>query len=79
MMPLYGFLEGDTIGLLVLANAGDTVRQLADRLQQSARLRVARSPRVKVLYKGRELEPGLTVEKADIEPLDRFDVVRDEG
>jgi hypothetical protein len=79
LTPLYGFLEGDTLGLLVLAYKSDTIAQLAERLQQSARVRVAHRKSVKLLYKGRVLEPGLTVETAGIEPLERFDVVAGEG
>jgi hypothetical protein len=54
------------------------VAELAERLQQSARVRVARKPSVKLLYRGRVLEPGLTVEDAGIEPLERIDVVAGE-
>jgi hypothetical protein len=79
LIPLYGFLEGDTLGLLVLAYKADTIRRLAERLQQSARTRVAHRPSVNVLYKGRVLEPDLTVEMVGIEPLERFDVVAGEG
>jgi hypothetical protein len=75
LIPLYGFLEGDTLGLLVLAYRGDTIAQLADRLQQSARVRVAYRESVKLVYKGRVLPPELTVETAGIEPLERFDVM----
>jgi hypothetical protein len=76
MKPLYGFLEGDTIGLVVLAEDTDTMRDLAAKLQQSARVRVAPHKDVKVMFAGRELAPSLTVAKAGIEALDRFDVVR---
>ena len=79
LIPLYGFLQGDTLGLLVLAYKADTIAQLADRLQQSARVRVVRRPSVRLLYKGRVLDPELTVETAGIEPLERFDVVAGEG
>jgi len=79
LIPLYGFLEGDTLGILVLAYAGDTVQELAGRLEQSARVRVARRTTVRVLYKGRELEPTLTLEAAGIEALERFDVVSAKG
>jgi hypothetical protein len=79
VIPLYGFLEGDTLGLLVLAYRGDTIAELADRLQQSARVRVAHKPKVKVLYKGRVLDPQLTLENVGIEALERFDVVAGEG
>jgi hypothetical protein len=79
LIPLYGFLEGDSLGLLVLAYKADTIAQLADRLQQSARVRVAPRKSVKLVYKGRVLAADLTVETAGIEPLERFDVVAGEG
>ena len=40
-IPLYGFLEGDTVGLLMLAEEGDTVLALARKLQDAASIRVA--------------------------------------
>jgi hypothetical protein len=75
LLPLYGFLEGDVLGILVLAYTGETVQELAARLQQSARVRVAQRANVRVLYKGRELDPNLTLEAAGVEALERFDVV----
>ena len=32
-IPLYGFLQGDTVGLLILADEGETVQTLARKLQ----------------------------------------------
>ena len=40
-IPLYGFVEGDTLGVVVLARSEDTVRALAARLLEAAALRVA--------------------------------------
>ena len=40
MIPLYGFLEGDLLGLLILARDDDTAAQLAERLQSAAAVRV---------------------------------------
>jgi hypothetical protein len=76
VIPLLGFLEGDSLGLLVLAEETDTMRELAVKLQQSARPRVAAAPRVKVMFKGRDVESSVTVAQAGLEALDRFDVVR---
>lgn len=74
-MPLYGFLEGDTIGLLILGREGETVAELARKLLQAAAVRVApRAARMKVLRDGRALDPGLTLTAAGLRPLDRFDV-----
>ena len=81
MIPLYGFLEGDTIGLLMLGREDETVAQLAERLQGSARIRVARKDRVCVVHNGQVLDGAKTLVKSGLEALDRFDVraVRDEA
>jgi hypothetical protein len=76
VIPLYGFLEGDSLGVVILAHETDTARELAVKLQQSARTRVAPAVRVKVVFRGRDLDPAITVVQAGIEALDRFDVVR---
>ena len=74
-IPLYGFLEGDTLGLLVLAEEADTVRELARKLQDAASIRVARNGDVELLYNGQSVDPGLTVAQAGLQALDRFDVI----
>jgi hypothetical protein len=74
-IPLYGFLEGDTLGLLVLAEEADTVRELARKLQDAANIRVARNGDVELLYNGKSVDPGLTVAQAGLQALDRFDVI----
>jgi len=40
VIPLYGFLEGDSLGLLVLASEDETVESLGRKLERSAALRV---------------------------------------
>ena len=75
-IPLYGFLEGDTLGLLMLAEEGETVLQLARKLQDAANIRVSHSDNVDFLYDGKSIDPGLTVAQAGLQALDRFDVVR---
>ena len=76
MIPLYGFLEGDTIGLLVLAEADDSVAEIARKLQAAARLRAAIDGPITVLYEGKPLDPLTTVSDAGLQPLARFDVRR---
>jgi len=73
-IPLYGFLEGDTLGVLVLAEEGETVQELARRLQDAASIRVARNDEIDFVYNGEAIEPGLTVAQAGLQALDRFDV-----
>lgn len=75
MIPLYGFLRGDTLGLLILAEETETVESLARKLEQSARLRVAHRPALSVVHKGRVLDGSITVRAAKLEALDRFDVI----
>jgi hypothetical protein len=78
MIPLYGFLQGDCIGLLVLADENDTAADLADKLQSAARMRVETAPKVKVVYQGVIIPSHTTVAQAQMGPLDRFDVINGE-
>jgi hypothetical protein len=74
-IPLYGFLEGDTLGLLVLAEEAQTVLELTRKLQEAANIRVASNDDVELLYNGKTLDPELTVAQARLQALDRFDVI----
>ncbi len=76
ILPLYGFLAGDTVGILLLARPDETLGELAARLQQSARLRVAPCDAIEVWHRGRALDLSLPVAAARLEPLDRIDVKR---
>ena len=75
MIPLYGFLQGDTIGLLVLADEGDTAAVLVQKLQNSARVRLPPRAQLTLLHNGHPVDPQATVVQARMEALDRFDVV----
>jgi hypothetical protein len=76
MIPLYGFLEGDTLGLLILAAEEDTAATLAQRLQDAAALRVAprEASAVAVWFKGTRLAPATGIVAAGLRAQDRFDV-----
>ncbi len=74
-IPLYGFLEGDTLGLLVLGEEGETVLELARKLQDAASIRVARNDKIDLVYNGKAIDPGLTVAQAGLQELDRLDVI----
>lgn len=74
-IPLYGFLEGDTLGLLVLAEEGETVLEIARKLQDAASIRVARNDKIQFVYNGQAIDPGLTVAQTGLQALDRFDVI----
>jgi hypothetical protein len=74
-VPLYGFLQGDTLGLLILAEDWDTLETLARKLQAAASLRVAARDQVRVVYKDETMDPAMTVAQAGLQALDRFDVI----
>jgi Toluene-4-monooxygenase system protein B (TmoB) len=76
-IPLYGFMEGDTLGLLVLAEESDTILELAARLQDATGIRVARNEKVDVVYDRKTLDPTITIAQSGLQALDRFDVIRD--
>lgn len=73
-IPLYGFLQGDTIGLLILADEGDTLEALARKLQVAASLRVAARDPLRVVYNDKIMDSAMTVAQAGFQALDRFDV-----
>jgi hypothetical protein len=74
VIPLYGFLEGDTLGLVVLADGQDTMADLARKVQEAAALRVEPRADAGVWFNGAPVAPTTTVEAAGLRPLDRFDV-----
>jgi hypothetical protein len=73
-IPLYGFLEGDTLGLIVLAEEDETVLQLARKLQDAASVRVVRSESCSFIYNDKIIDPALTIMQAGLRAMDRFDV-----
>lgn len=77
LVPLYGFVQGDTLGLLVLVRTTDTVAQLAAVLQEAASMRVAPSNDVAVRHRNTLLAPALTVAAAGLTALDRVELVRE--
>ena len=78
-LPLYGFMEGDTIGLLILADEQESVRSLAGKLRDAASLRVDGRGDMEVVYRGSVLDPESTLAQADVKPLQRFDLRKHHG
>jgi hypothetical protein len=78
-IPLYGFVAGDALGVLVLIDEDDTIAELAQRLQAAAQVRVAPRPEVRVHVRGRPLERTATVKQAGLVALDRVDLDADTG
>jgi hypothetical protein len=77
LLPLYGFVRGDTLGLLVLAQTEDTVLTLAASMQQAACMRVPPSKRCSVYYQGVLLPPHQTLAQAGLRALARVDLVQE--
>lgn len=75
LVPLYGFLQGDSLGLVVLVRDSQRVRDVAASLQQAASMRVRPSASASVYHEGKRLDPELTVAEAGLAPLDRVDVI----
>jgi hypothetical protein len=75
LVPLYGFVAGDTLGVLVLVHDDDTIEVLAQRLQAAAAMRVAPSQVAIVYARGKALDPSATVASAGLAALDRIDLV----
>ena len=73
-MPLYGFLEGDTVGLLIVADEHESIASLTRKLQEAGGVRVMRTSDVQLIYQGNVIEPARTVSEAGFTALERFDV-----
>jgi hypothetical protein len=77
MIPLYGFLRGDTLGLLILAAEDETVAELGRKLAQAARVRVKTTGPLTVTYRGQRLDPKAKLREIGIGPLERFDAAEE--
>ena len=75
LVPLHGFLAGDTLGLLVLMQDHETVGDIAQRLMRAASPRVVPLAAPCVFHGGKALDPDLTVAEAGLRALDRIDVM----
>jgi Toluene-4-monooxygenase system protein B (TmoB) len=74
-MPATYAADGDTVGLLILAEEDDTLQTLARKLQDAASLRVVSRDQVQVVWKNNIMDPAMTVAQAGLQSLDRFDVI----
>ena len=75
LVPLHGFVRGDTVGLLVLVHETDTIEHLARTLMAAASVRLAPAPRARV-YRGLvELPAEQTVAGVGLTALERVDLV----
>jgi hypothetical protein len=73
-LPLYGFLEGDTVGLLIVADKNESVASLARKLQEAGSIRVMPRTDVQLVRQGKVIDTTLTVSEAGFTAFERFDV-----
>lgn len=73
-VPLYCFVRGDTLGLVVLAPEQELVSDLARRLLRAAAPRVTATGQLSVLHRGQHLRNELTLREAGVRALDRVDL-----
>lgn len=76
-IPLYGWVQGDSVVVVVLAREDQTVRELVELLSQAVSVRVHVSAPGTALLRGKRLDPDASVRSSGIEPLDRIDVLFD--
>jgi hypothetical protein len=79
MLPLYGFVEGDTLGVLILADNEESVESMARKLRDAVALRVDAGDDMEIVYQGVVLDPLITLEQAHIAALQRLDLRRKNG
>ena len=75
-LPLYAFVEGDTTGIVILADENESVQSLKNKVREAVDLRVEVSLEMEVVYRGAVLDPATTLADAQFAPLQRFDLRR---
>ncbi len=75
LVPLYGFVRGDSMGVVVLVQDTDTVATLAHSLAEACQVRVAPFASARVWQGGQCLDPSLTIAACGLKPLQRVDLI----
>jgi hypothetical protein len=78
-IPLYGFVEGDTVGVLIVVEEAESVESLARTLREAVSLRVDPNSEMEVVYRGAVLDPTSTLREVQLAPLQRVDLRRKYG
>jgi hypothetical protein len=79
VLPLYGFVQGDTMGIVVLGRLDGTVGELGDDLLRAVGVRIARRGRYRIVAGARRLDPAAPLRNQGMAPLDRVDLIWDEA
>lgn len=75
LLPVLGVVQGDTTGLLILANDTDTVAHFAAALQRAAAVRIAPRSTVAIFKGSQRLSNSVTLAQAGVQVLERLDLV----
>lgn len=78
-LPIYGFVEGDTVGVLIVVEEAESVQSLARKLRDAVSLRVETNGEMEVVYRGAVLDPATTLREVQLAPLQRVDLRRKYG
>jgi hypothetical protein len=78
VLPLYAFVQGDTMGVVVLGRLDGTVADLAANMLRAAAVRVKDRGPFSVMAGERRLELDATLETVGMRLLDRVDLVWDQ-
>ena len=79
VLPLYGFVQGDTMGVVVLGKLDDTIAELGANLLRAVGVRIGRQGPYQLRAGSRWLDSAATLRSQAMELLDRIDLVWDEG
>lgn len=75
LVPLYGFVEGDSMVVVVLVQDHDSIAELTRVLAQACEIRVQTDASFVLLRDGTRLAPDVTVAEAGLTALDRVDLI----
>jgi hypothetical protein len=75
-IPIYGFVAGDVLGVLVLADLDASAGALAEQVLQAAAPRVRPFQAPQLVWQGSRLDRDRTLRQCGLVPLSRVDVVR---
>lgn len=74
-IPIYGWVQGDTVIVVVLAREEQTVAELTAQLCQAASVRVAEKGAAYATRGGRRLDPDAPLHAVGLRALERVDVL----
>jgi hypothetical protein len=75
VIPLYAFVQGDTMGVVVLGRLDGTVSDLGENLLRATGVRVKRHGPFRITSGDRTLDLTAPLATLGIQPLDRVDLV----